>query len=91
LPEDIHSVKAFRKALSIAEDDLLGSSVWNERTMDSPLLLLGLLFREVSRSIEAEPGEPSRCPQHLVESPLGIGDMRRIEKLVDSIVLPSEN
>jgi hypothetical protein len=56
--------------------------------MDAPLLLLGLMFREISRAMEIEEGEPTKFPPQLVSSPLGIGEMQKLEALMESISLP---
>ena len=58
--------------------------------IDAPLLFLGLVYREVSRSMEVEPGEPSIYPPQLKGSPFGYPEVKRIEKLLDGIHLPSK-
>ena len=58
--------------------------------IDAPLLLLGLIFREISRAIEIEPGAPTHYPQQLVHSPLGIEEMNKIEEMLNKVVLPSD-
>lgn len=88
LPADFHTKKSFNNSLSILKVALRDSSVFDGGKIDSPLLLLGLLFREVSRTIEVEPGESTAYPQQLVNSPLGIGEMIKIEELVNSVALP---
>ena len=50
-------------------------------------LLLGLMYREVSRSMEIEPGAPTKAPDHLASSPFGIKEMNKIESLLKSIHL----
>ena len=57
--------------------------------VDAPLLLLGLMYWEVSRSMEIEPGEALKVPVHLANSPLGIKEMNEIERLLQDIHLPS--
>ena len=71
----------------IAEEDLRDSSGMEGGKADSPLLLLGLMYREVSRSIEMEPGAPTMAPPHLVNSPYGVKEVNRLETLIDSIAL----
>lgn len=54
--------------------------------IDGPLLLFGLLYREVSRSIEAEPDDPTtNVPSHLINSPFGIKQLTEMEKLVNDV------
>lgn len=72
----------------IVQDALMGSSVFEDRTVDAPLLLLGLIFREVSRAMESEPGADSPHPLHLVNSPLGKPEVDKIVELLDSLSLP---
>lgn len=66
----------------------MGSSVFEDRTVDAPLLLLGLLFREVSRAMEIEEGADSPYPLHLGKSALGKPEMTKIEELMDLVALP---
>jgi hypothetical protein len=80
--------RSFSNALSIVRDALRDLLVFEDGRMDAPLLLLGLIFREVSRSIEIEPGAPTLYPQKLVHLPFGIGKMNEIEEMLDSVVLP---
>jgi hypothetical protein len=88
LPADFHSLDSFECALSILKEDFDDPSIFKRGKIDSPLLLLGLLFREVSRALEIEPGEPSKHPQYLVDSPLGIGQMNEVEEMIDSLDIP---
>lgn len=88
LPASFHVLKSFSNALSIARDALGDSSIFEDGRIDAPLLLLGLIFREVSRAIEIEPGAPTPHPQQLVHSALGIEEMNEIEEILDSVVLP---
>jgi hypothetical protein len=76
--------------LSIVEDALGDESVFEAGRLDPPLLLLGLMFREVARAMEVEPGEPSQYPQQLVDSPFGIKEMQRIEEFLNEVDLPSD-
>ena len=64
--------------------------VFKNGKIDGPLLLLGLVFREISRSIEIEPGAETDLPQHLVDSPFGIQEIQKIEKLLESVVFPED-
>lgn len=76
--------------MSILKDAFGNSSVFETGKVDAPLLLLGLLFREVSRALEIEPGEPTQHPQHLVDSPLGIQEMNELEEMINAIHIPSD-
>ena len=89
LPASFHSSKSFEEALSIVKDALDDSSIFEDRNVDAPLLLLGLLFREVSRAMEIEVGEPTHYPQQLVHSSLGIREMKMIEEMLNKVTLPS--
>jgi hypothetical protein len=71
------------------EKDFRSSSVLDEGKVDSPLLLLGLIYREVSRSMEMEPTNPTKAPVHLVNSSFGIKEVNLLEKLISKVVLPS--
>jgi hypothetical protein len=88
LPAGFHSSKSFKKVLKIVKNALGDSSVFKDRTIDSPLLLFGLMFREVSRAMEIEPGEPTHHPPQLVDSPLGIEEMHQLEETMESVALP---
>lgn len=57
-------------------------------SIDAPLLLVGLIFREISRAIEVEEGEDSKLPKQLVHSSLGIREMQKIEEMLEAISLP---
>jgi hypothetical protein len=76
--------------LSLVTEDLGDESVFSNGKIDVPLLLLGLIFREVSRSMQIEPGAESDLPQHLVDSPFGIQEMNRIEKMLDSVAFSED-
>jgi hypothetical protein len=75
----------------ILKKALRDSSVLNGGKIDAPLLLLGLVYREVARSIEIEPGVSTEAPDHLVESPFGVRELNEIERLLKSIKLPNSN
>ena len=77
MPAEFHSAKAFDYALSIGRKALGNSAVLEDGGIDAPLLLLGLMYREVSRAMEIEPEATSNVPIHLQESPFGIKDCNR--------------
>jgi hypothetical protein len=74
--------------LSISKNAFKDVSVLQAGKIDGSLLLLGLAYREVSRAMEIEPGGTTTAPDHLVNSPFGIKQMEKIEKLINSIILP---
>ena len=88
LPTAFHSAKSFKKVLSIMKNALKDSATFEDGTIDAPLLLFGLTFREVARAMEIEDGEPTNCPQQLVASPLGIMEMQKMEQMMELIRLP---
>lgn len=90
LPAKFHSGNSFDEAFSILEKALMDSSVLGSGKIDCPLLLLGLMYREVSRAMEVEDGVPSMAPIHLKTSRFGFNEVRRIENLLDQVSLPSE-
>ena len=49
------------------------------------LLLLGLLYREVKRSIEVEPSEENTFPDHLASSLLGIKELDQTQKVLNNV------
>jgi hypothetical protein len=65
------------------------SSTLEDGKVDAPLLLIGLMYREVCRAMEIEPGGEEKVPAHLKNSPFGIQQMQKIERVVDAIVVPS--
>jgi hypothetical protein len=65
------------------------SSIFEGGNIDAPLLLLGLMYREVSRAVEIEPGEPTDSPDHLIQSKFGIQQLNKILSLIKSVALPS--
>ena len=79
---------AFNNALSTVTDHLSDDSLIESGKVDGPLLLLGLMYREVSHCMEVEPGE-NTAPSHLVDSPLGIDELNQIEDLINGLVVPS--
>jgi hypothetical protein len=88
LPAEFHLSRSFKSALAIAAEAFRDSSVFEESTIDAPLLLVGLIFREISRAMEVEEDEPSKFPKQLVQSSLGIREMERIEAMLEAIPLP---
>jgi hypothetical protein len=88
LPTEFHSSNSFDHALTILENALGDSAIFESGKIDAPLLFLGLMFREVSRSMEMEPGAETKAPAQLVNSPFGIEEMNRMEILIDSISPP---
>jgi hypothetical protein len=89
LPKNFHSAASFDKALSILKNELGDSSILNGLRIDAPLLLLGLIYREVCRAMEIEPGGDTEAPDQLVNSPFGIVEMSKIETLLSEVCLPS--
>jgi len=89
LPANFHASGVFKKTLSIAKKLLANPSVLEDGTIDAPLLLLGLTYREVSRAVEIEPEAPTDAPDHLKNSPFGILQMDKIESLINGVVLPT--
>ena len=90
LPAEFHSAKAFDYALSIGQKALGNSAVLEDGGIDAPLLLLGLMYREVSREMEIEPEATSNVPIHLQESPFGIKEMIAIQSLIQKVHLLSK-
>jgi hypothetical protein len=90
LPEEFHQSKSFKSVLNILKKDLGNASVLESGKIDGPLLLFGLIFREVSRAIETEPDAPGESPEYLAHSPFDIQDMLKIEEMIDNMVLPDD-
>jgi hypothetical protein len=88
LPANFHTITAFNKALSIAKKALAESTALEGGNIDAPLLLLGLMYREVSRAVEIEPGAPTDSPDHLIQSKFGIQQLNKILSLIKSVVVP---
>jgi hypothetical protein len=89
LPATFHSADSFDNALKIIQNALADSAIFESGKIDAPLLLLGLLYREVSRSMEIEPGDNTKLPDHLVKSSFGVKEIRKIESLLKKVHLPS--
>jgi hypothetical protein len=74
----------------IVQNALANSEIFESGKIDAPLLLLGLMYREVSRSMEIEPdGDGKKLPDHLVNSTFGVKEIRKIESLLNKVCLPS--
>jgi hypothetical protein len=71
--------------LVILARDLGKPKVVDEGKIDAPLLLLGLMYREVSRSMEVEPDAPSKHPEQVVASKFGIKEVKKIERLLNGL------
>ena len=79
----------FNNALSTVTDHISDESLMESGKVDGTLLLLGLIYREVSRCMEVKPGENTTAPSHLVDSPLGIDELNQIDDLINGLVVPS--
>jgi hypothetical protein len=82
LPPQIHSSRSFKTTLALVKRDLVEVEAGN---VDPPLLLLGLVYREVCRAMEAEPGEETTAPAHLINSQLGVKQLDEIEKVLNDV------
>jgi hypothetical protein len=89
LPSDFHSSNSFSKTLTILKKAFSKSSDLDEGDVDAPLLLMGLMYREVCRAVEVEEGAPTNAPDYLANSSFGIRELNRIESLINNIKLPS--
>lgn len=89
LPANFHTSASFKNAISILKKSLNDSSILQGGKVDAPLLFLGLVYREVSRSIEIEPGTSTKVPDHLVNSYFGIKELNQIEKVLNGVQIPS--
>jgi len=89
LPSNFHTAGSFNKIFSIAKKAFGDDSILQGGNIDAPLLLLGLIYREVSRAMEIEPGGDGSSPDHLINSPFGIQQMKKIEIFINSIPLAS--
>jgi hypothetical protein len=87
LPQEFHSLKTYKKAFSIAKASFNEPSVFEDGKIDSPLLLLGLMYREVSRAMEIEPGDSTKHPTHLINSPFGIKEVNEITTLINRVAV----
>jgi hypothetical protein len=69
----------------MAREDLENPLILESGKIDSPLLLLGLIYREVSRVMELEPGNPTNLPGHLIDSPFGINEVDKIRNFLNDV------
>jgi hypothetical protein len=57
--------------------------------IDAPLLLFGLVYREVFRAIEKEPDDGKEVPIYLQHSKFGIAELKKMEKVLKGVHIPS--
>lgn len=88
MPESFHTLSSFNKFTSLAKKALSDDSIFETGKIDSPLLLVGLMYREVGRVLEMEPGDEGKYPDHLSNSPLGEPQMSKLNKLINDVALP---
>src|SRR5882762_1290912 len=84
LPPSFHSKDSFKNVVATIRAELGDASVVEDH-IDAPLLLLGLVYREVSRAMEVEPGATTSAPLHLVNSPLGVKELAELDGLMNAI------
>ena len=89
MPAEFHSSAFFSKTLSMLKK-ALSKPFDLDAGIDSHLLPLGLMYREISRLIETEPKAATTAPPHLVHSSFGIKELKRIEAVIKGIPLPSK-
>jgi hypothetical protein len=87
LPASFHSSKSFNSALAMVREDLENPVILESGKIDSPLLLLGLIYQEVSRVMELEPGNPPNLPSRLINSPFGINEVDKIRNFLNDVDL----
>jgi hypothetical protein len=46
------------------------------------------MYREASRAMEMEPGGDDKSPVHLVNSSLGVQQLKKLENLINAVVVP---
>ena len=81
---------SFNKLISLAKKTFSDDSVLDAGHVDAPLLLVGLMYREASRAMEVEPEvNDGKFPDHLLGSPFGVAQIRKLESLINRVVLPS--
>lgn len=90
MPAEFHSLVRFNKLLTVSKKALSESIISDDGVIDSHLLFLGLMYREITRVIESEPGEPTEAPDHLVKSNFGIKQLEKIEALLNGLPCPSK-
>ena len=69
------------------KDSLCDPSVLEGGKVDTPLLLSGLMYREVCCAMEMEPDAPTGAPKGLINSPFGIKKLKEIEGVLDNVVI----
>ena len=55
--------------------------------VDTPLLLSGLMYREICHAMEMEPDAPTGAPKSLINSPFSIKELKEIEAVLDNVVV----
>ena len=75
------------RALSILKDSLCNPSVLEGGKVNTPLLLSGLMYREICCAMEMEPDAPTGAPESLINSPFGIKELKEIEAVLDNVVI----
>ena len=73
------------------KDSLCDPSVLEGRKVDTPLLLSGLMYREICHAMEMEPDAPMGAPEILINSPFGIKELKEIEAVLDNVVVDAIN
>lgn len=89
MPANFHAKGVFNTALAAAQQSFIGDPNVVAVHIDAPLLLLGLMHREVTRCIETEP-EDSKVPQYLKDSPLGHKELDQIVALINNVQVPGK-
>ena len=87
LPSKFHSRASFKSALSILKDSLCDPLVLEGGKVNAPLLLSGLMYREICHAMEMEPDAPMGAPKSLINSPFGIKELKEIEAVLDNVVI----
>lgn len=85
MPGDFHTLSSFSKNFTIAKKAFKDDSVLEGGKIDAPLLMVGLMYREVVRAMETE-DDDGKSPEHLVNSPFGGDQLRKLETLINSVV-----
>ena len=68
-------------------DSLCDPSVLEGGKVNAPLLLSGLMYREICCAMEMEPDAPTGAPKSLINSPFGIKKLKEIEAVLDNVVV----
>ena len=69
------------------KDSLCDPSVLEGGKVDAPLLLSGLMYREICCAMKMEPDAPMGAPKSLINSPFGIKELKEIEAVLDNVVV----